>query len=236
MTSRRLDALVFLNDNVTTVTTEPCAVGTMAPEQAHDMTADRQAKQGRERLLQVAMTLFMKRGYSGVSMQQIAEEAEMTKGAPYYHFRSKDDLFVQVSVLIITQLKETLTSEFSRGDSLADRLQKGMLYVLRSTSGDFSQWLTDFSRLLPIETQGQVLVEVVGGKDLSLILLPEFERASEAGELNRLSPSLASRIFIMLLLANIDHCNVQQQWGLIAEDDLERISEEMVDAFLHGAA
>lgn len=50
---------------------------------------------GRELLIDVASRLFMDHGYDGVSMQQIATAANMTKGSPYYHFESKEDLFLK---------------------------------------------------------------------------------------------------------------------------------------------
>ena len=50
----------------------------------------------RRLLLDVAGDLFIERGYGAVSMQDIAEAAELTKGAVYGHFRSKGQLLVEV--------------------------------------------------------------------------------------------------------------------------------------------
>ena len=50
----------------------------------------------RRRLLDVAGGLFMERGYSAVSMREIAAEAGLTHGAIYGHFRSKGQLLVEV--------------------------------------------------------------------------------------------------------------------------------------------
>jgi len=49
----------------------------------------------RKRLLDVAAQLFIERGYSAVSMRDIAAAAELTKGAVYGHFRSKGQLLVE---------------------------------------------------------------------------------------------------------------------------------------------
>lgn len=50
----------------------------------------------RRRLLDAAAELFIERGYSAVSMRDIAAKAKLTKGAVYGHFRSKGQLLVEV--------------------------------------------------------------------------------------------------------------------------------------------
>lgn len=48
----------------------------------------------RQRLLDEAQRLFRERGYAATSLEQIAEAAEVTKGAIYGHFASKEDLLL----------------------------------------------------------------------------------------------------------------------------------------------
>src|ERR1700689_1008475 len=48
----------------------------------------------RQRLLEEAQRLFRERGYAATSLEQIAEAAEVTKGAIYGHFASKEDLML----------------------------------------------------------------------------------------------------------------------------------------------
>jgi AcrR family transcriptional regulator len=48
----------------------------------------------RQRLLAEAQRLFRERGYAATSLEQIAEAAEVTKGAIYGHFTSKEDLLL----------------------------------------------------------------------------------------------------------------------------------------------
>jgi AcrR family transcriptional regulator len=48
----------------------------------------------RQRLLTEAQRLFRERGYAATSLEQIAEAAEVTKGAIYGHFASKEDLLL----------------------------------------------------------------------------------------------------------------------------------------------
>lgn len=48
----------------------------------------------RERILDVALDLFVDQGYDGTSLREIAERLGVTKAALYYHFESKDDILM----------------------------------------------------------------------------------------------------------------------------------------------
>jgi AcrR family transcriptional regulator len=47
----------------------------------------------RDRLVRTALRLFAERGYAGVSNREIVETCGCTKGAIYWYFESKEDLF-----------------------------------------------------------------------------------------------------------------------------------------------
>jgi AcrR family transcriptional regulator len=50
----------------------------------------------REKLLDAARTVFARDGFSGASIERVADEAGFSKGAVYSNFRSKEDLFLAV--------------------------------------------------------------------------------------------------------------------------------------------
>ena len=56
----------------------------------------RSADLTRERILEGAYKLFRRRGYSRVTMDDIAAEAGLTKRTLYHHFNSKDQLLASV--------------------------------------------------------------------------------------------------------------------------------------------
>src|SRR3954452_15638007 len=56
-------------------------------------TARQEGRDGREELLQAALEVFAQRGYTNASVDQIADRAGYSKGALYWHFPSKDDVF-----------------------------------------------------------------------------------------------------------------------------------------------
>ncbi len=50
----------------------------------------------KKRILDVAMNLFLQKTYKEVSIQEISDKAGMTKGAFYYHYKSKEQLFLEI--------------------------------------------------------------------------------------------------------------------------------------------
>jgi AcrR family transcriptional regulator len=51
-------------------------------------------RDGREELLSAAADVFAERGFHDASIDEVAERAGYSKGAVYWHFASKDDLFL----------------------------------------------------------------------------------------------------------------------------------------------
>jgi len=50
----------------------------------------------KQEIVQAAHDLFVKQGYHGTSMRQIARSAEIALGGLYYHFNSKEQVFKEV--------------------------------------------------------------------------------------------------------------------------------------------
>ena len=48
----------------------------------------------RERIITSAARVFARKGYHGASLDEVAADAGLTKGAVYWHFQSKADLFL----------------------------------------------------------------------------------------------------------------------------------------------
>jgi len=80
----------------------------------------------RSRILVAATRGFAERGFAGTSMREVAEAAQCTKPSLYYHFKSKEGLFltvVQAETSAVTELLE----ESSRAPGAArERIATGI--------------------------------------------------------------------------------------------------------------
>lgn len=75
----------------------------------------RSSEATRTRILDAAYGLFRRRGYTRVSMDEIAAATAVTKRTLYYHFRSKDELLAAV---LETQHRLALAAFRTFGDKL----------------------------------------------------------------------------------------------------------------------
>jgi TetR/AcrR family transcriptional regulator len=53
-----------------------------------------EAAPGKEKILEAALTEFAERGFDGARVDRIASEAGVNKALIYYHFKSKEELYV----------------------------------------------------------------------------------------------------------------------------------------------
>ncbi|PYQ82170.1 MAG: TetR family transcriptional regulator [Acidobacteria bacterium] len=60
-----------------------------------------QAAANREKILEVAGTLFRERGYDGIGVADIMKRAGLTHGGFYGHFPSKDDLAAEITSRVL---------------------------------------------------------------------------------------------------------------------------------------
>lgn len=75
-----------------------------------------------QEIIKKAGFLFAKKGYFGISMNDIAKEIRITKAALYYHFESKDALYLKVLEETFSSLKENLTESLKKDRTPLDNL------------------------------------------------------------------------------------------------------------------
>lgn len=93
-----------------------------------------QALETRQHILDVAMRLFSQQGVSATSLAQIAQAAGVTRGAIYWHFKDKSDLFGEIwelSESSISDLESEYRAKFPH-DPLSV-LREILVYILEAT-------------------------------------------------------------------------------------------------------
>ena len=91
----------------------------------------------RTRILDAAERVFSRRGVSRTSLDDIARAAGVTRGAIYWHFKDKADLFGAMLGRVALPMEEMLqrTSEAAGDDPLA-HVRGRSVAVLRKVAGD----------------------------------------------------------------------------------------------------
>lgn len=84
----------------------------------------------RQKILDAGQQLLLQHGYGGMSVDQVIGAAEITKGAFFYHFKTKNDLAQALLERYVQMDNELLHDLISRAEALShDPLQQYLIFV-----------------------------------------------------------------------------------------------------------
>ncbi|RXI96226.1 TetR/AcrR family transcriptional regulator [Anaerobacillus alkaliphilus] len=152
---------------------------------------------------EAALTLFAEKGYEGTSLAQIADEVGLKKQSLYSHFKSKDDLFLQV-------LTETFAIEYEREkeflhthfeEPLSDYLWKSLRnYTDRYHNDSRQKFLLRTSFFPPSHLYQQVIHHLYDHIErVDALYLQRFEQGAESKEMKKTDPLTATMAFSTLI-------------------------------------
>ncbi|MEX1022791.1 MAG: helix-turn-helix domain-containing protein [Dehalococcoidia bacterium] len=84
-----------------------------------------QSDRTRAALIRVARQLFAERGYASTSTEEVVQQAGVTRGALYHHFRDKQDLFEAVFIDIQEEARVGIRGASSMATEPWDRFRAG---------------------------------------------------------------------------------------------------------------
>lgn len=83
----------------------------------------------RNAFLQVGALMFNQRGYMGASLDDVAEQLDVTKGAFYYHIRNKEDLLYQCFRRTLDLIGEMIQRANQDGKNGAEKIECVLRYL-----------------------------------------------------------------------------------------------------------
>jgi AcrR family transcriptional regulator len=107
------------------------------------MTQAERREQTREQVLAAAARVFAKRGFHATSLDAIAEEAGFSRGAVYYNFADKEELFLELLDRRCAERAQDLREVFADTDedvqATSRQAQLAAEHALDAMTGD-SEW------------------------------------------------------------------------------------------------
>jgi len=83
---------------------------------------ERRKEETRQRIYQVALKLFMEKGYDQTSVDEIVRQADVAKGTFFYHFPKKEAILAHLGQKRIDRIKEMFREEAVREGSAYERI------------------------------------------------------------------------------------------------------------------
>lgn len=87
----------------------------------------REREERRQSILDAAAVVFESRGYAQATMEQVAAEAELSKGTLYLYFKNKDDLFLALSADLLSEIVDTFHAIGAGDGSGCEKIRRMLL-------------------------------------------------------------------------------------------------------------
>ncbi|NUO99613.1 MAG: TetR/AcrR family transcriptional regulator [Nonomuraea sp.] len=203
------------------------------------MTADEDGRTARKRrqILDAARGVFLRNGYVGASMDEVASLASVSKQTVYKHFSDKEQLFTTI-ILDTTDQIEGLAKLITASLDGSQDLEKGLRKLAREFLRSIMQPdVLRLRRLIIAEADrfpdlGRTWYQQGFERSLQT-MSAAFERLSGRGLRPLDDPQLAADHFVGLLLwIPVNKVMFSGGGDHYTEADLDRLAESAVEVFL----
>jgi len=115
------------------------------------MTGQQRGEETRSNILGAALECFGRRGYEATGVAEICKRARVTKGAFYYHFPTKQAVFLE----LFNRWLEGIDNQLAEARSEAASVPEGLLRMASKAQGVFDAASGQLSMFLEFWTEAQ---------------------------------------------------------------------------------
>jgi AcrR family transcriptional regulator len=216
----------------------PSAVTSSRPPSAPiDIPDEGRSSRKRRAILEAATTAFLRNGYLGTSMDEIAALAGVSKQTVYKHFADKERLFSAIVSSTVDEVSGPVYEEVLKLEDSGDVEADLRDLARRQLAAVMQPRLLALRRLVIGEAgrfpeAGRTFYERGPGRTVA-VLATAFERLAERGVLELDDPLLAAGHFNWLIMSfPINRAMLLGDEGLPAAAELDEHADAGVRAFL----
>jgi TetR/AcrR family transcriptional regulator, mexJK operon transcriptional repressor len=175
------------------------------PNASVDLQAEGRSARKRRAILAAGTTLFLRNGYRGTSMDEIAAVAGVSKQTVYKHFADKESLFSEIVISTVEEVAKPVHDEVLKLQDSGD-LEADLRGLARQLLGKVMQpRILQLRRLVIGEAGrfpelGRTFYEQGPGRTIAT-LATVFERLADRGVLHPGDPLLAAAHFNWLVMS-----------------------------------
>lgn len=176
------------------------------PSAATASDDERRSTRKRRAILEAATTLFLRNGYLGTSMDEIAALAAVSKQTVYKHFADKQRLFIEIVTCTVNEASDPVHNEVlnlaDSGDvetDLRDLARRQLATVMRPRILQLRRLVISEAGRFP--ELGRTFYERGPGRTIAALAIA-FERLAARGVLQLEDPLLAATHFNWLTMSD----------------------------------
>lgn len=145
-----------------------------------------EAEVTRQRLLKAALVVFSRQGYADTRLEDIADEAEVTRGAIYHHFGGKAELYNEMVVIGTRRVLPVIQAALTEGGSPLEMLKRVFVRTLvyAEEDADFRamQEIVLFKTAVTEELSEGIQKKIKGTRDMVDFITQTIQQGIEMGE------------------------------------------------------
>lgn len=166
-----------------------------------------------ENILSISEKLFIEKGFENTSIQEIINELGMSKGAIYYHFKSKEEILDAVLLKHSNQLDRMLKKWIHDNDACTAR--EKLIKILESNWGYIEENSLNKTMISQTNNSQFILGAIKTTiKNSAPILAKIMVEGKEEGSITTEYPNECAQVFILLINFWCDpmnfQCNLQE--------------------------
>ncbi len=203
---------------------------------------EQEVRDSTQRVLDVAETLFMDRGYNAITLRDIADELGIKQASLYYHFPGgKEQLFLAMAERMFERHERGIATALEAGgDDLRTQLRGVSEWLSSQRPMKYMSMLhTDLAALSP---EHKKQLEQKAHAAMFFPLRESFVAAQQRGEIRSMHPDLLVGCFLLLMDglnygetrqgAPPRHVMADEVISLMLDGLLTRLPEEAIQQFV----
>ncbi len=155
------------------------------------------AQESRELIIGAAEKLFFEKGFDKVSMRDISEEAKLSKGAIYHHYKSKDEIIREIINKYVELQRSILVDLIHKTDGYKGR--EKIIYLMDNIV-DMVENKLDVDEYQCIKSPDMIYMYLKNNINYDAPMLADIiEIGNKDGSLNVEKPLECAETFLMLI-------------------------------------
>jgi AcrR family transcriptional regulator len=188
-----------------------------------------ETKSSRERIVEAALACFARKGYNKTTMDDIAAESGLSKGSLYWHFESKEALFLagmEAAIGTFDQMAQEMMAGKANASQKLRAFGAAFVRSWREMEGFFNVCIEFWVQSEPRDPTANFWREML--EAYKRLLVEIVEEGVRGGEFR----SVDADQLVWAVMAAYDGLGIYST--LMPDLDLARISEAFIDTLLQG--
>lgn len=179
----------------------------------------------KDQILDAALTVLIQNGYERSRMDDVVQESQLSKGAIYWYYKSKKELYLDLVDFWVNRYSATINHLVETDQSAPDQLKSLFNYFIDQYESDPDPFfaLTEFWSMAQKDAEFKQKLQIVYSRFLD-VLTRIINKGIEDGHFKNVKPRITA-MSIMLNVESINWFTLFEPHGVSARDYMQTISD-----------